>query len=83
MDKNDPCFNVEWYEASKFQANNWNPNRVLKAEYEILVKNIDALGWVQPIIANKDFVIIDGFHRWRISQDVDLIKEKYMDLYLL
>lgn len=77
MDKNDPCFNVEWYEASKFQANNWNPNRVLKAEYDILVKNIDALGWVQPIIANKDFVIIDGFHRWRISQDVDLIKKKY------
>ncbi len=75
--RNDPCFNVEWFDASLFKANDWNPNRVLKAEYEILVRNIEVLGWVQPIIANKDFTIIDGFHRWKISTDDKRIFKLY------
>jgi len=75
--KTDPCFNVEWIDAAKLKPNTWNPNRVLKAEYDILVKNIETLGWVQPVIANKDYTIIDGFHRCRIAQDIKSIADKY------
>ena len=74
---NEPIDNIEWVESSKLQPNNWNPNRVLKAEFDLLVHNIQTLGWVQPIIINTNYTIIDGFHRWRISMDNRQIKEKY------
>lgn len=75
--KSEPCFNIDWYECSLFKANDWNPNRVLKSEYDILVRNIMSLGWVQPIIANNEYIIIDGFHRWRIAQDIKEVSDKY------
>lgn len=77
LDMSDPCFNVNMVPASTLNPNNWNPNRVLKAEYDLLVTNILSMGWVQPIIVNKNNIIIDGFHRWRIAQDNKEIKEKY------
>jgi len=75
--KNDPINNIIWKESSSLNPNDWNPNRVLKAEYDLLVHNILTMGWVQPIIINTNSIIIDGFHRWRISQDVESIKKKY------
>ena len=74
---NDPINNIDWVDASLLQANHWNPNRILKAEHDLLVHNINSLGWVQPIIVNTNNIIIDGFHRWRIAQDVKTIKDKY------
>ena len=62
---NEPIDNIQWVESSKLKPNNWNPNRVLKAEFDLLVYNIQTLGWVQPIIINTNYTIIDGFHRWR------------------
>lgn len=29
-------------------------------------------GWTQPIVADKDKVIVDGFHRWTVSKDPDV-----------
>ena len=73
----DPCNNIKWVEAKKLKANHWNPNRILKAEYDLLVRNIQSLGWVQPILINVNNIIIDGFHRWRLAQDNKVIKDLY------
>lgn len=73
----DPIDSVVWVDSSTLQANHWNPNRILKAEHDLLIHNLNTLGWVQPIIVNKSSIIIDGFHRWRISQDIKSIKDKY------
>jgi ParB-like chromosome segregation protein Spo0J len=34
-------------------------------------------GWIQPVLANTDRLIIDGFHRWRLSQDSKAVKERW------
>jgi ParB-like chromosome segregation protein Spo0J len=75
--ESDPLFNIQIVDAKDLKPNHWNPNRVLKSEYDLLVNNMLTLGWVQPIIINTNNMIIDGFHRWRIAQDIDSIKEKY------
>lgn len=73
----DPIDNIEWVDSKSLTANHWNPNRILKAEHDLLVHNMETLGWVQPILINNNNIIIDGFHRWRISQDIKSIKDKY------
>lgn len=73
----DPIDNIEWVDSKSLTANHWNPNRILKAEHDLLVHNMETLGWVQPILINSNNIIIDGFHRWRISQDIISIKDKY------
>ena len=43
----------------------------------MLERSLLKTGWVQPILISKDKIIIDGFHRWRLSQDSKAIKEIY------
>lgn len=70
-----PISNIEWIDAAELTANDYNPNRVHKPEWRLLRESILTTGWVQPILANKDGVIIDGFHRWRMAQDEPAIKK--------
>tara|TARA_B100000287_G_C20605832_1_gene770018 strand:+ start:165 stop:710 length:546 start_codon:yes stop_codon:yes gene_type:complete len=72
-----PISNIEWRLASELDPNDYNPNRVLNAEFLILAKNITKFGWIQPILINKNNMIIDGFHRWRLAQDSEVIKKRY------
>ena len=65
----DPISTIEWVEATSLQANFWNPNRVHKAELRLLEHSLLSTGWIQPILVNPGGLIIDGFHRWRLSQD--------------
>lgn len=65
----DPIDRIEWLPAVALRANDWNPNRVMTPELELLKRNLLAIGWVQPVIANTDLLVIDGFHRWRLTQD--------------
>ena len=73
----DPIDNIQWLEASTLTANAWNPNRVHKAELKLLEFSLLSTGWIQPVLANKDLLIIDGFHRWRLSQDSKTVKERW------
>jgi len=75
--KNEPIMNVEWREASALQANGWNPNVVFTPELKLLERSILKSGWIQPIIINPEGMVIDGFHRWRLSQDSAALKKKY------
>jgi ParB-like chromosome segregation protein Spo0J len=73
----EPIMNVEWREASSLHANSWNPNVVFTPELRLLEKSILKCGWIQPVIINPEGMVIDGFHRWKLSQDSVAIKAKY------
>lgn len=69
MNRRNPIDQVEWRAAAELDANSYNPNRVHKAEARLLELSLVTTGWIQPILANPDGLIIDGFHRWRLAQD--------------
>jgi len=72
-----PISNVVWKLASELDPNDYNPNRVLNDEFKILALNIQRFGWIQPILINKNNIIIDGFHRWRLAQDSKEIYKQF------
>lgn len=72
-----PISNIEWRLASDLNPNDYNPNRVLSQEFKILALNIVRFGWIQPILINKNNIIIDGFHRWKLAQDSQELYKKY------
>jgi ParB-like chromosome segregation protein Spo0J len=73
----EPIERIEWINADILRANDWNPNRVFSPELRLLELNILKHGWLQPILINSGVMIIDGFHRWRLSQDSPKIKERW------
>jgi ParB-like chromosome segregation protein Spo0J len=64
-----PIDGIVWTPATDLEPNPWNPNRVHKAELRLLERSLLLTGWIQPVLANPDGLIIDGFHRWRLAQD--------------
>ena len=55
------------------KPNDYNPNVMSDAKFEALIYNIEKEGeMLQPILLNKDLVIIDGEHRWRASKQAGL-----------
>ena len=64
-----PISKVTWIDRNLLHPNNYNPNRVLAAELELLKISIIEDGWTQPIVINPDYEIVDGFHRWTVSAD--------------
>jgi ParB-like chromosome segregation protein Spo0J len=77
---NDPIDNIKWLKAEDLEANYWNPNRVHKPELRLLEHSLLSTGWIQPILVNKNNMVIDGFHRWRLSQDSKAIRERWNGL---
>lgn len=73
----DPIDNIVWKAATDLHANDWNPNRVFTPELRLLELNLLTIGWVQPIIATPTGMIVDGFHRWRLSQDSDKVQARW------
>jgi ParB-like chromosome segregation protein Spo0J len=74
---NDPINNIQWLDAIELDGNDYNPNVVFSPELRLLERSLLKTGWVQPVLISRDKIIIDGFHRWRLSQDSKKIKEVY------
>ena len=72
-----PISNIVWKLAKELNPNDYNPNRVLTDEFKLLALNMVRFGWIQPILINKNNIIIDGFHRWRLAQDSEELYKKY------
>ena len=71
--KEQPVNSVEWVKVEKLSANDYNPNHVAPPELQLLKTSILKSGWTQPIVINKAYEIIDGFHRWLLaSKDKDV-----------
>ncbi len=49
------------------RPNDYNPNKVLQSNLDLLLRSILANGWTLPIVVRPDMGIIDGFHRWVLS----------------
>ncbi len=69
MEKNilDPIKNVKIIERDKLKPNDYNPNKVVEQNLELLVQSILTNGWTMPIVIRPDYTIIDGFHRWTVA----------------
>ena len=76
-DQKEPVENIKWIDCDLLKANHYNPNRVMNAEMNLIEKSILQTGWIQPILVNKNNIIIDGFHRWTLSRLSVSLKEKY------
>lgn len=73
----DPINNIQWKDTQDLKANHYNPNVVMNQELRLLERSLMQTGWIQPILVNKNGIIIDGFHRWTLSKHSDLVRERY------
>lgn len=72
-----PIDHIQWVPSDTLDPNAWNPNRVHKPELRLLERSLLKTGWVQPLLVNPDRLIIDGFHRWRLSQDSKEVHKRW------
>jgi ParB-like chromosome segregation protein Spo0J len=75
----DPIDNIIWKPARELWANAWNPNVVFNQELKLLEEGIILLGWLQPILVNPDWMIIDGFHRVQLSISSPRLQQIYAE----
>lgn len=75
--KLEPVENIQWLDVDSLKANHYNPNRVMNAEMNLIERSILKTGWIQPILVNRNHIIIDGFHRWTLSRLSTQLREVY------
>lgn len=71
MEYKSPVYNVIAVPVEKIKANTYNPNAVAPPEMKLLYESIKADGYTMPVVcyyskAQDIYVIVDGFHRYRI-----------------
>ena len=76
-----PVYNVIAVPIKKIVPNTYNPNSVAPPELKLLYDSIKEDGYTMPIVCyyekNKDiYVIVDGFHRYRIMLEYPDIYER-------
>lgn len=64
-----PVSNVKWVDRASLRPNDYNPNFVAPPELDLLIVSILEDGFTQPIVVLPDMTIVDGFHRWHVSDD--------------
>lgn len=73
----DPIFNVVEKHVDDLHPNSWNPNVVMNPELKLLEESILSYGWIHPVIANQNGMIIDGYHRWFLNKTSKKLLAKY------
>lgn len=76
-----PVYNIIPVPIEKIKPNSYNPNSVAPPEMKLLYESIKADGYTMPIVCYyskpKDvYVIVDGFHRYRIMLEHSDIYER-------
>lgn len=71
MEYKSPVYNVISVPVEKAVPNTYNPNSVAPPEMKLLYESIKNDGYTMPIVcyhnkAEDQYVIVDGFHRYRI-----------------
>lgn len=79
MEYKSPVYNVIPVPVEKIKPNNYNPNSVAPPEMRLLYDSIKEDGYTMPIVcyyskAQDTYIIVDGFHRYRIMLE-------YPDIY--
>lgn len=81
MTKKSPVYQIISVPIEKIVPNTYNPNSVAPPELKLLYDSIKEDGYTMPIVCYYDkgadqYVIVDGFHRYRIMQDHDDIYQR-------
>ena len=81
MKYKSPVYNVISVPIEKVQPNVYNPNTVAPPEMKLLYESIKADGYTMPIVCyysgeNDIYIIVDGFHRYRIMLEYPDIYER-------
>ena len=76
-----PVYNVKAIPIEKIVANTYNPNAVAPPEMRLLYDSIKEDGYTMPIVCyydkeNDNYVIVDGFHRYRVMIEHRDIRER-------
>ena len=76
-----PVYNVISVPIEKIEPNTYNPNAVAPPEMKLLYDSIKEDGYTMPIVCYHDkekdtYVIVDGFHRYRIMLEHPDIYER-------
>jgi ParB-like chromosome segregation protein Spo0J len=67
-----PISSVKWKNIKELKPNSYNPNHVAPDELDLLIVSILESGWTQPIVIDENNVIIDGFHRYTVSNKKEI-----------
>ena len=81
MERKSPVYNVIAVPVEKIKPNTYNPNKVAPPEMKLLYESVKADGYTMPIVCyyNKTtdtYIIVDGFHRYRIMLEYPDIYER-------
>jgi len=81
MSYKSPVYNVIRVPIEKIVPNTYNPNSVAPPEMKLLYDSIREDGYTMPIVCyyveQEDvYVIVDGFHRYRVMLDYPDIRER-------
>ena len=81
MPYQSPVYNIISVPIEKIEPNTYNPNSVAPPELRLLYDSIKEDGYTMPIVCYYDskkdiYVIVDGFHRYRIMLDYPDIRER-------
>lgn len=81
MTHSSPAYHVIAVPIDKIVPNTYNPNAVAPPEMRLLYDSIKEDGYTMPIVCyyvkSKDvYVIVDGFHRYRVMLDYPDIYER-------
>ena len=81
MEYKSPVYQVQAVPIEKIHPNTYNPNAVAPPEMKLLYESIKADGYTMPIVcyynkAEDGYIIVDGFHRYRIMLEHADIQER-------
>jgi len=81
MTYQSPVYQVISVPVEKIQPNTYNPNSVAPPELKLLYDSIKEDGYTMPIVCyhnelDDNYIIVDGFHRYRIMLDYPDIYER-------
>lgn len=81
MEYKSPAYHVIAVPVEKVVPNSYNPNTVAPPEMKLLYESIKNDGYTMPVVCyyNKvedKYVIVDGFHRYRIMMENQDIYER-------
>ena len=81
MSYKSPVYGVIPVPIEKIMPNDYNPNAVAPPELKLLYDSIKEDGYTMPIVCyydtdNDKYIIVDGFHRYRIMLEHEDIYER-------
>lgn len=76
-----PVYSIRSVQIEKIIPNDYNPNAVAPPEMKLLYDSIKSDGYTMPIVCyynneNDNYIIVDGFHRYRVMLDYPDIYER-------